>query len=76
MGADRDGIAWEELGPNLRAAMARKRLTTRDIETHWGISKSTVSRACNGKPVGAYACIAMCAVAEIDPVWLLKELKP
>lgn len=70
--AERDGLALDELGASLRAVMGRRRLTTRDLETEWGISKSTVSRACNGKPVSAYATIAMCAVAEIDPVWLLR----
>lgn len=70
---DTDGLALGELAANLRAGMARKRLTTRDLESQWGISKSTVSRARNGKPVGAYATIALCAVAEIDPVWLLRR---
>lgn len=72
MSVDRDGLAWDELAANLRRAMAEKRLSTRDIEKEWGISKSTVSRVRNGKPVSAYAAIAMCAVSGIDPVWLLK----
>lgn len=75
MSIDHDGLAWDELACNLRAGMARKRLTTRDLEAEWGISKSTVSRVRNGKPVSAYATIAMCVVAEIDPVWLLMDLE-
>jgi DNA-binding Xre family transcriptional regulator len=62
-------IDWDSVAWNLKDHMETEALTLRDLQKETGVSKSVLSRICDGKRCTPEAYMAVCAAMGAKPTY-------